>query len=515
MLSKDSLWLTLGLHTDLVPKVWWGPDEKTLARKLVESGVRLEKAGNVLLVLDDFKKPIAPNLSFSFKDGRPFANIDLSLRGEASKLERGDAVVKDAQGVWGRVSVVSLSTLAIWLGKDSTGCMEGRFSQPMGGDLNPLRGWIGEELRWFNKEWGLGAIAAPVASEAQSQSLARHMDTVAAKLLRILFQDLGLIYKKALSNHAELFSDPEVVKAEVHELEKGVMSHSVVDLLLCMANLIGEDFSGKVEVLKPQKMFDAVFIDEVQDFTEQQVFLMSRQANPEYEAVTLVGDLQQRLHTGTGIDVQSCFVHPNVPKVELLENLRQQGEPGLAWFSACVRAKVSDAAVLPPPTEKLKQLLTESVSVRGPEVRVVKGHSKVAEEIVSVLKEVDRGRSAAVLFPDAARAQSCFVLCKDALEEDGIDAEVSAAIQLSRNHVRHFTAVANAKGLEFDVVVVPYVGAYALQDVHARNSLYVALSRACGRLVVVLEEGDQNNAAFYEIWDTYVRSLKEMGTLLV
>ena len=35
-----------------------------------------------------------------------------------------------------------------------------------------------------------------------------------------------------------------------------------------------------------------VAVDEVQDFSEQQVFLMAEQANPEYRAVTVVGDLE-------------------------------------------------------------------------------------------------------------------------------------------------------------------------------------------------------------------------------
>lgn len=65
-----------------------------------------------------------------------------------------------------------------------------------------------------------------------------------------------------------------------------------------------------------------MFIDEVQDFTEQQVYLMAEQAKPDYKAVTAVGDIAQKLHHGSTIDIQKCFPGTSIDHVKLTENLR-------------------------------------------------------------------------------------------------------------------------------------------------------------------------------------------------
>ncbi|WP_352833768.1 ATP-binding domain-containing protein [Mesorhizobium sp. M0664] len=41
----------------------------------------------------------------------------------------------------------------------------------------------------------------------------------------------------------------------------------------------------------------------------------------------------------------------------------------------------------------------------------------------------------------------------------------------------HFTTPVEAKGLEFDVVVIPNLASYDGSDAVGRNSLYVAVSR--------------------------------------
>lgn len=85
-------------------------------------------------------------------------------------------------------------------------------------------------------------------------------------------------------------------------------------------------------------------------------------------------------------------------------------------------------------------------------------------------------------------------------------AEFSQTIDLSRRHVRHFTSVAHAKGLEFDVVIVPFLERYDLGDGGHVNRLYVALTRA-RRKLVVMSEMDRPVSAFDEVWRSYEDSL--------
>ena len=59
--------------------------------------------------------------------------------------------------------------------------------------------------------------------------------------------------------------------------------------------------------LKEGSFYQSVFIDEVQDFTEQQIYLMAEQTRPEYQAITVVGDIAQKLHHGSQIDIPACF----------------------------------------------------------------------------------------------------------------------------------------------------------------------------------------------------------------
>lgn len=73
--------------------------------------------------------------------------------------------------------------------------------------------------------------------------------------------------------------------------------------------------------------------------------------------------------------------------------------------------------------------------------------------------------------------------------------------------MRHFTSVAHAKGLEFDVVIVPYLERYDLDEGGDVNRLYVALTRARRRLIVMSDLG-RPVSAFDEVWRSYEDSLE-------
>ena len=87
-----------------------------------------------------------------------------------------------------------------------------------------------------------------------------------------------------------------------------------------------------------------------------------------------------------------------------------------------------------------------------------------------------------------------------------VDAELSTKIDLSRRHVRHFTTVANAKGLEFDVVIVPALERYRMGDTRDINHLYVALTRARRKLVLLSDQA-RAESRFDDVWRHYEDSV--------
>lgn len=310
-------------------------------------------------------------------------------------------------------------------------------------------------------------------------------------------------YADVLEQMPEQFPDRNVAEVVHRQLLKRKLADADIDLLLCLAHIVGRAYAGQPTSLSEPAFYQAVFIDEVQDFTEQQVYLMSQQARPEYRAVTVVGDTAQKLHNGRSIDVVACFPGESVPVVHLKENMRQLAAPALAWFSTCYRALAQEGHAYPQPQGLLAERLTaDATRLHGPELAVFYDDDELSGQIVDALARVKPFQTAAVLLPDATAAAQCHRMCQTALAERMVDAELSEKIDLSRRHVRHFTTVANAKGLEFDVVIVPRLASYDLTDATQINRLYVALTRAKHRLVL-LSEADRPESLFDEVWMHY------------
>ena len=193
--------------------------------------------------------------------------------------------------------------------------------------------------------------------------------------------------------------------------------------------------------------------------------------------------------------------------VQLTDNMRQLEAPGLAWFSACFRAIFQEMQESFTPTGALAERLIEfGHQLRGPELLYADDEDEMVESIISALRAAKPHQTAAVLLPDAKSAAACYEACKAALAEQMIDAELSEKIDLSRRHVRHFTSVANAKGLEFDVVVVPSVESYRLEEASHVNRLYVALTRARSKLVL-MSSIDRPESKFDHVWRQYEDAL--------
>jgi hypothetical protein len=295
-------------------------------------------------------------------------------------------------------------------------------------------------------------------------------------------RDMGGLYENGLANHPEKFQDARLVNEIREGLRSRRLTESDVDLILCMFQIAGRAYKAKPIQLSEPQFFQSVFIDEVQDFSEQQVFLMAEQARPEYRAVTAVGDLAQKLHNGTAIDVRACLRHGNLAYVKLNENLRQAGAPGLALFSACFREAARG--------DSIDQQLVKAAKGAGPDVvRPIQGVCANDRDLDSrILRELGKlgpNQTVVVVFPNPSRADEVYSRLKPGLTAGMISASLSSHVDLSKRFVRHFATIENTKGLEFDVVLAAMLDDYDLSNDLDRNRLYVGITRAKQRLILL------------------------------
>lgn len=304
---------------------------------------------------------------------------------------------------------------------------------------------------------------------------------------RRVFQPLGAIadlYLQALTASTASFPDILIANRLKCQLDQFKLADEDIDLLLCLSHLIGRGLKkGGRRQLQEPRFYQSVFVDEVQDFTEQQVYLMVEQANPRYRAVTVVGDTAQKLHHGNSIDLRACFPGQAVPHIQLTVNLRQANMPGLALFSASFRYVLQRGE---PPTEFLAEKAREQGDqLVRPRFTVCDSDEAMDSRIFETLAQAKRNQTVAVLFPNAETAEKVYKRIEHRLRENMIDSELSEKMNLARRHIRHFCDVAKSKGLEFDVVVLAGVDNYDLQNPSHVNRLYVGITRARKSLIML------------------------------
>ena len=291
-------------------------------------------------------------------------------------------------------------------------------------------------------------------------------------------------YLAALRESAGQFPDVALANRLHAQLSKFKLADEDIDLLLCLSHLMGRNLKqGGLRQLQEPTFYQAVFVDEVQDFTEQQVFLMVEQSNPKYRAVTVVGDIAQKLHHGSSIDLNACFPGHALPHVMLTENLRQADAPGLALFSASFRAVLQGGEQ--PSTALAEKARQEGASLVRPRIQVCETDDAMDARIVDALVSAKRHQTVAVLFPNSTAAAKTYKRLEVELRERMVEAELSEKVNLARRHVRHFADVANSKGLEFDVVLLAGVDRYDLSNASHINRLYVGITRARQSLMLL------------------------------
>ena len=294
------------------------------------------------------------------------------------------------------------------------------------------------------------------------------------------------LYRDALitfPHHWQAFS--HVNQASERLKAKSLAEHDK-DILLAIAQIMtrGAQSSRLTFRLQEQPSYPSVFIDEVQDFTEIQVFLMAQQADPKYHAVTLVGDMHQQLGRGNVKSLDACFPYHSLTKFLLKENKRQEREPQLAATSMLFRALVQNDIRLQESAEQLMDW--QGHAQNGVNKQFINlPFDSVDTELVELLSEQPYGRTIAVICPDLMLARELEERVRYSLvQQSSRTPHVAKHIDLAQKYQVHFSCAENVKGLEFDTMI--YVGLEKIDwsNPQELNKVYVTVSRPRKRLIM-------------------------------
>lgn len=251
----------------------------------------------------------------------------------------------------------------------------------------------------------------------------------------------------------------------------GASSVTDADLvsLISLAALIsyGFEYPNPPDHFRDIRRNTAIFIDEVQDFTEVEIFLMGLTVTATYHQITLSGDRCQRLQPDGAVEYDNLF--PSVPKllhnkpIYLPYNFRQREQ--LAALSAGFRSLLQG--------DNRADFDAKSPAA----VFEFETREAMSRLILDRIRSVDAYATIAVILPSEEEARSWFGHLQEDLSAHHRQALLSHRDDLTRRFDIHFTNVRETKGLEFDVVIVPDIGRYALDNEIGRNQLYVAISR--------------------------------------
>jgi superfamily I DNA/RNA helicase len=286
-----------------------------------------------------------------------------------------------------------------------------------------------------------------------------------------------------------LAASDEVLDSSVVEirdlLDKGEERPSLPECdlvaLVIFAGMISEGFehtdqSRTLTHLYQMRKYTAVFIDEVQDFTEIEIVLMGMSATSAYNQITLSGDRCQQLQSSGAQNFEDLF--PWIPRsarnrtIFLDQNFRQR--PELAGLSLGFRSTIlGDNRI-----ESRRSLFQPATVYR------YDGRERMAEFIVARVRELPHHATIAIIMPTVDEAQRWFDLLDDDLGAYHRPALMSRRDDLTKRVNVHFTEVRETKGLEFDVVIIPNLGAFHLHGSIGRNQVYVAISRAKQSLMI-------------------------------
>lgn len=346
----------------------------------------------------------------------------------------------------------------------------------------PLLFRSGSGLKRLKISTGVGSQAAE-GIDSPSKVFAREAKN---QLVRPL-KNFARLYELALDAETAVFPDAAVAGQVLERIRENVLSDVDIDLLLCLAHdlTVGVQVKSLPSSLHAPVYYQSVFVDEVQDFTEQQIYLMTSLADPEFSAITVVGDRSQQLLRNEPMHIGDCFPLGLRPEfIRLEENLRQKSRPELAAFSTMLRRLFEQGVEMD--VQALNDCLLDdqdgeegAYSLKG-----FSGRDFEFEYLSEVIASIPEGQTVAVVLPDQDTARALHSYCEQRLEGSFRKMSISEHIDLAKKYLVHFTSVLNVKGLEFDVVLLPMIERYDLAQSIFRNRLYVGCTRARKRLVM-------------------------------
>lgn len=213
----------------------------------------------------------------------------------------------------------------------------------------------------------------------------------------------------------------------------------------------------------------AVFIDEVQDFSEVDVLLMGLCASPETNCVTLVGDDGQQLHGTRTISADHWCPHiAERYHTPLLDKNFRQSE-FLGDFSSSFRRLFLPSA---------QQAAAPPAVARGPlPIFYSPDPSDLAAAITDRVSQLPYGASLAVILPEEAAVREWHERLVEPLGNLGLETMLSERDRLIERFVVHFTTPRDAKGLQFTACVIPDIARFDAACATTLRHLYVALTR--------------------------------------
>jgi DNA helicase IV len=140
-------------------------------------------------------------------------------------------------------------------------------------------------------------------------------------------------------------------------------------------------------------------------------------------------------------------------------------------------------------------------------VHTFKTHTGLAKFAVSRLLTVDPDATIAFIMPSEVEARRWYELLREDLSAYHRPALLSHRDDLTRRHDIHFTEVREAKGLEFDVVVVPDISSFDLDSAIGCNQLYVAVSRPRHALLLGCEHRNSGGLSLQKLKEAKVVSM--------
>lgn len=307
--------------------------------------------------------------------------------------------------------------------------------------------------------------------------------------VRRLFNQLppAVLYYEALASLAESDSGDKfsaVVETKLENLRNRHLTERDIDFLVAFMSAITRELNSNSPIisnsrLRPPPYRSSIFIDEVQDFSEIQIFALSMLSNPKYSVVTAVGDPAQCLYNNAA-DISASFpnsMQRSAKKEELMENVRQQDVPTINALGCAFRNKYIGDMTLPvvgyEPNSSLNLYQRDSAVEQLRLAYKLLSNISRLETVVIVVPSIEHARDAVTLLGPHLR------------ERQHRECSYSSTIELSKRYIAHVTTPKNIKGLEFDHLIAMYIDEYNLEETLDKNALYVIFTRPRQSLTII------------------------------